>query len=33
MRLGWKFLLPLAIVNLILVAALTVAGVLKPLNP
>lgn len=28
MRLGWKFLLPLSIVNLILVAALTVAGVL-----
>ena len=26
MRLGWKFLLPLSIVNLILVAALTVAG-------
>ena len=30
MRLGWKFLLPLSIVNLILMAALTVAGVLKP---
>ena len=28
MRLGWKFLLPLSIVNLILVAALTIAGVL-----
>ncbi len=26
MRLGWKVLLPLSIVNLILVAALTVAG-------
>ncbi len=28
MRLGWKVLLPLALVNLVLVAALTVAGVL-----
>jgi NADH-quinone oxidoreductase subunit H len=28
MRLGWKFLLPLAIFNLILVAAMTLAGVL-----
>jgi NADH-quinone oxidoreductase subunit H len=28
MRLGWKILLPLAIVNLVVVAALTVAGVL-----
>jgi NADH-quinone oxidoreductase subunit H len=28
MRLGWKVLLPLAIVNLIAVAALTLAGVL-----
>jgi NADH-quinone oxidoreductase subunit H len=28
MRLGWKVLLPLSIVNLILIAALTVAGVL-----
>ena len=28
MRLGWKVLLPLAIVNLVAIAALTVAGVL-----
>jgi len=26
MRLGWKFLLPLAILNLILVSAMTLAG-------
>jgi NADH-quinone oxidoreductase subunit H len=28
MRLGWKVLLPIAIVNLILVAVLTLSGVL-----
>jgi NADH-quinone oxidoreductase subunit H len=32
MRLGWKVLLPLAIFNLLLVAVLTLAGVLEPLG-
>ena len=32
MRLGWKVLLPLAILNLLIVAVLTLAGVLEPLG-